>query len=478
MKKSMLKSKIKRLRIVSTILLMGIIVYYNIIAGVVHFNLELLTIKLDFFYGYGENIQEIPISSIFIGYIVSFVGTLYTIKLLGKTGYLIFPLILSALGIATYLNEITRLFYDHYQFIALSPPLLIIFLDWFSFRELRDIEDEEKSSWIKSFFWILFTTIAIFIVMSIVMFSINSSKPKATNPLIFSGKNALNYYEQGNYLKAIEAYSKIVDKLNVEEKCAVYSKIADSYRLLEIYDKAIIFNEKALSLTKNDGDKATIYNNLALVYFGQNKIEKAEQFYNKALKMQLDKSKKATIYNNIAMLWSAKKEYGKAIEVMQNSIDNLESSPTIDYDNIAQIYKNMAVMYLLKKDIPKGLELYQKALDTILPIRGERHPITLSIYQDIARTEGEYLRHSIKAIALYKKNLEYATQMYGEEHPFVAETYYDLGRIYAFFAPTNDFEKAKSYFNKSLKIYREFYKETHPSIKKILNDLNKIEQEE
>ena len=478
MKKSLLKSRIKRLRIISTILLMGIIVYYNIIGGVVHFNLQLLTIKLDFFYGYGINIQELPISSIFLGYIVSFIGTLYTIKLLGKRAYLIFLLIMSALGILTYLNEITRLFYEHRQFIALSPPLLIVFLDWLSFRALKDIEDDKKSSWFKSIVWIFFSTIAIFIVMSLAMFVINTLKPKTTNPLVFTKSDAQSYYEQGNYPKAIESFSKIVEHLKEKERCAVYVKIADSYRLLEIYDKAIIFNQKALALTKSDEVTSIIYNNLALVYGSQNNMKKAEEFYYKSLEIQPDPSKKPAIYNNIAMLWSSKKEYDKAIDVMQKAVDSLELASPKKYEHIAQIYKNMGVMYLLKKDTKKGLELYQKALDTILPIRGNLHPVTLRIYSDIAKTEGEYLRHSITAIAIYKNNIEYATQMYGEEHPFVAESYYDLGRIYAFFSPVNDLPRAKIYFDKSLKIYRKFHKDTHPTIQIVLRDLNKINRKE
>jgi len=475
----MLKTRIKRLRILSTILLVGIIVNYAFPPRGVHIDFQLL--RLEFMIGYYDTLyaKELQLSSLFLGYIVSLIGSLYSIKLLGKSKYFILPIIFSLLGILTYLNEISRLFYDHFQFIFLLPFVQVI-IDWLSYRALKDIEEDEeyKTSWWKSIFWVFVSFVSFFILMTLIVFIIDYNKPKAgeETSLVEKYIKATEYYEQGDYHKAIDAYSLIVNRLNRAKKCEVNLRIANSYRVLEMPDKAIVFHKKALEFSDDKHTKAVIYNDLALVYTMKKNSSKAEKLYMKSLELQPNSENNAQTYNNMAMLYMNKKEYGKTMELMQKSLNILEKSANKDNEKIAQVYKNIGVIFLIQKDIKKAFESYQKALDISLANKGENHPLTLEIYHTIAQAEGEYLRHPKKSIELYLENIQRATKMYGERHPFVAKSYYELGRVYAFFLPMGNQDKAMKYFNKALDIYREFYNNNHPLIRKVLEDVKRCER--
>lgn len=83
--------------------------------------------------------EEVYISSTLLGYIISLVATVLSIRVTGKASRFKWPLFWAILGIVSLTNEITRLFHNHVR-VVLSFPLFQVIADWLAFRFLKDVE--------------------------------------------------------------------------------------------------------------------------------------------------------------------------------------------------------------------------------------------------------------------------------------------------------------------------------------------------
>ncbi|MDU2360549.1 MAG: DUF2225 domain-containing protein, partial [Campylobacter concisus] len=88
---------------------------------------------------------------------------------------------------------------------------------------------------------------------------------------------AYEYYQNGNYQKAIEAYTKALEiQENILGKddiknAVIYNNMGLAYAFMGEYEKALEFATKALAiqekiLGKENTEVATSYNNMGLIY--------------------------------------------------------------------------------------------------------------------------------------------------------------------------------------------------------------------
>ena len=138
-----MKRIIIALRIVATILLVGVVVTLiktpsgitrsvGVVSGAVKFSIA-------------TGADEIYLSSALLGFIISLVATALAIRLTGRPGKFQWPLIWAILGIVSLTNEITRIFHNHAQ-VLLSFPLFQVIADWLSFRFMKDAEPKKEDS--------------------------------------------------------------------------------------------------------------------------------------------------------------------------------------------------------------------------------------------------------------------------------------------------------------------------------------------
>jgi len=152
------------------------------------------------------------------------------------------------------------------------------------------------------------------------------------------------YYDKGDYDKAIDCYQKAID---IKPDDEAYYNMGIVYDAKGDYDKAIEYYQKAIELNPNDNET---YYNMGNAYYNKGDYEKAIECYQKAIEINPDDE----AYYNMGLAYYNKGDYEKAIECYQKAIE-------INPDDEA--YYNMGIVYDAKGDYDKAIEYYQKAID-------------------------------------------------------------------------------------------------------------------
>jgi SpoVK/Ycf46/Vps4 family AAA+-type ATPase len=155
------------------------------------------------------------------------------------------------------------------------------------------------------------------------------------------------YYEQGDYDKAIENYSMAIILNPNFLEC--YFNRALCYYNKKNYDKAIEDYTRAAEI---DPENAMIYNNRGDAHYRKQEFDKAIADYDKAISLNKDYLK---AYYNRGLAYACIQDYETAIENFTRVIE-------ID-ENFAEAYnaRGLAYEYLEKYD--EAIEDYEKALE-------------------------------------------------------------------------------------------------------------------
>ena len=180
------------------------------------------------------------------------------------------------------------------------------------------------------------------------------------------------FQELGLFDKALE-YSQraltISRSLNdTLEIASNLSNIGVSYKMTGLYGEAIEAFNQTLELDKMMGsqsDMATDYNNIGMVYRAWKNYDKAIEFFNKALEIdeKLGNRHKLSIrLSNIAQVYLA---WGKTAE----SIEYLNSALAIDREmnatqKIAIRLQGLGLAFISLNNYPKAIEYFDEALTT------------------------------------------------------------------------------------------------------------------
>ena len=280
------------------------------------------------------------------------------------------------------------------------------------------------------------------------------------------GASASKYYQDGNYPKALEFYTKALD---IREKVLgkdhpdtannynniglVYSNMGNYSKALEFYTKALNIYEKVLG--KDHPSTAVGYNNIGYLYSDIGDYPKALEFYAKALNIYekvlgKDHSSTANSYNNIGLVYSDMGDYPKALEFYTKALNIYEKVLGKNHPSTAVGYNNIGYLYSDMGDYPKALEFFTKALDTREKVLGKYHPNTASNYNNIGsvyRRMGDYP----KALEFFTKALDTREKVLGKDHPDTANSYNNIGSIYS---DLRDYPKAYSYSKEAYNIFK------------------------
>jgi len=160
-------------------------------------------------------------------------------------------------------------------------------------------------------------------------------------------------------LKAIEHFEKINEKQNL---AYCYTKIAESYRAGNEYNKAIGFLEKAESIIDNRQDSlllAKVFNRKAAVYFeikDKSLHKKSIEFAEKSIAL-LAQENHGLIINNLNIIAASDmylSNYDLAEHHLLRALSLCKSHG--DYYNYPTILSNLCDLYYQKGDLQKSLE--------------------------------------------------------------------------------------------------------------------------
>lgn len=155
-----------------------------------------------------------------------------------------------------------------------------------------------------------------------------------------------DYYEQGDYDKAIEAYNMAIILNPNFLEC--YFNRALCYYNKKNYDKAIEDYTRAIEI---DPDNPLIYNNRGDAYYRKQDFEKAIADYDKAISLKKDYLK---AYYNRGLAYACLQDYESAVE-------NFTRVTEIDPD-FAEAYNARGLAYEYLEKFDEAIADYEKAL--------------------------------------------------------------------------------------------------------------------
>mgnify|MGYP000205620636 CR=1 FL=1 len=210
-----------------------------------------------------------------------------------------------------------------------------------------------------------------------------------------------NFYEAGDYRRAIEAGKRAVQKYpnNIdahyclgasyhaigELKLAlehlkkaesltskkgdlmyIYNQIGLTYGKMGYLNDALLYFSRSLSLARDLGNKsmqASVLNNIAVIYDNKGELDKALGYYEESLRLQTDEKEKAITYNNIAIIYNQKGDYQKAVKYFQKAIEIEERYG--DYRGASQTKLNLGNTYRKMKDYEKAEKYILEGLEGV-----------------------------------------------------------------------------------------------------------------
>ena len=294
------------------------------------------------------------------------------------------------------------------------------------------------------------------------------------------------YDKMSNYSKALEFYMKA---LNISEEklgkdhpntTIIYNSIGSAYRNIGNYPRALYFYTKALKtrekiLGKDHPDTASSYNNIGSVYDNMGDYPKALEFYTKALDIQekvlgKDHPKTAISYNNIGSVYSDMGDYPKALEFLTKTLNIDEKVFGKDHPDTATSYNNIGLVYDNMGDYSKALEFLTKALNIREKALDKDHPDTAVSYNNIGSVYSDMGDYS-KALEFYTKALDIEEKVLGKDHPKTASSYNNIGLVYN---SMSDYSKALEFFTKALNIAEKVFGKDHPNTANSYNSIGGI----
>ena len=303
----------------------------------------------------------------------------------------------------------------------------------------------------------------------------------------------MNYYNQGDYLNAIECFYNVKeilevivgkehhDYLNILKTLAfLYNSLGTQYYNLSAYENAVkcFFQAKDIyeaTVGIDHRDYATCLNSLGLLYKNMGDYAKAETYYLQSLAivervLGKDHPDYATSLNNLGLLYRAMGDYAKAETYYLQSLSIREKALGKDHPDYAQSLNNLGELYRAKGDYAKAETYYLQSLSIREKALGKDHPYYAQSLNNLGAlyySMGDYA----KAETYYMQSLAIVERVPGKDHPYYAASLNNLGALYE---SMGDYAKAETYYLQSLSIRDRVLGKDHPDYAASLNNLGAL----
>jgi len=296
----------------------------------------------------------------------------------------------------------------------------------------------------------------------------------------------IQYYNQGDYAKAIECFLKvkeIIEKTlgkehpsyatSLNNLGSLYMDIGDYAKAERYYLEDIAITEKALG--KEHPSYATSLNNLGSLYYSMCDYTKAERYFLEATAIREKALGKehpsyATSLNNLGSLYMDIGDYAKAEHYYLEAISIKEKVLGKEHPSYATSLNNLGSLYMDIGDYAKAERYYLEATAIREKALGKEHPDYASSLNNLGTlydSMGDYTkaeRYFLEATVIYKKVL-------GKEHPYYASLLNNLGLLYD---SMGDYAKAVRYYLEATAIREKALGKEHPDYASSLNNLGSL----
>lgn len=248
---------------------------------------------------------------------------------------------------------------------------------------------------------------------------------------------------KANHEKLDSLMKEVRSEKNDSVLLGLYNAIgSNSYRLDQQMGKKYWLKAMPLAeaFVKSDTAKyfrmqlAISYNGMGIISRREGSYSEALGYYQKCLKIENDISKDevGTTLKNIAVIYREMKEYDKALEYVNRSLDLAIKNN--HKDGYSASYNGMGMIYRRLKDYDKALECYTKSLDAALEINNQDN-----IAQSYNNIGAVYFRQKKYDEAIKYLEKGYQIHLENGNEAGIARHHFNL---VAFYLKINDPEKA------------------------------------
>jgi protein O-mannosyl-transferase len=223
-------------------------------------------------------------------------------------------------------------------------------------------------------------------------------------------------YQKKDFLKAEKLYLKAIEEK--ADFAGPIAGLASIYDTLQIYDKAIIYYNKAISYEPQNYE---FLNKLGVVYGHIGNMDSSLKYFNQALDIN---PSYMGANDNLANAYAIKKDYNKALELFKKSI-LYDSTDQVPYRNLANIYTDLG-------DFEQALAMHRKVL--------ENTPKDPDAYYNLGLTYSKMNNHS-DAIESFQKCIDIDSSYYNA-YNYTGNEYYSMG----------EYEKSIPYYEKTISL--------------------------
>ena len=242
-----------------------------------------------------------------------------------------------------------------------------------------------------------------------------------------------------NINKSLEIIGKLNSNNNPTVHLNTYLGFASLYNKIGLYDKEIIFCEKANKLLTDE-----FQNKLSLSLF----------------------------YERYAEALINQKKYEEAEKYLKKGIDLLTTSFNEDYSYLAVFYNILAKKYKLTNQNDLSIYYSKKAISLTLKIFDKNHPLIGDAYDNIGNVEVSQNKMVLAKISL-DKALEIRLYNKEENKINIGYSYKSFGR---YFISTKEYIKGLEFYKKAFAIIHPILGDIHPVVKSIKNKLFEIKK--
>ena len=195
---------------------------------------------------------------------------------------------------------------------------------------------------------------------------------------------------------------------------SLYYNLSNAHRHIKAYDKAIIFQRKAIALRTELGNKkglANAYNSLGNIFREQRKFDSAIPYFQKAIKIKSTLNlpiSLAVSYHSLGSVYAVQKDYDPALDYYNKAYKIRDSLN--DYHGKAMTSNELAKNYIVIGDYALAnyhLNTIQKWSETnsVLNIQLRTAELKKTYFQKLRQTDS-LLHYSNKYLDLYKAYYE------------------------------------------------------------------------
>ena len=227
-------------------------------------------------------------------------------------------------------------------------------------------------------------------------------------------------FDLGNYPIALEYYQKTLklneDSQNKRLNAIVYNNIGEVFYDLENYPKALFNYQKCLHIATELNNQIIIagsYNNIGNVYYKQKEFDLAIEYCEEGLflnKKLGDKKTMAESYNYLGDIYYELKDYDNALTYHKQSLNLRE---TLGYQQgIADSYYDFGRLALVKEKYKKAAQWCKKGLD--LALKESVIPLAEHCAECLYDTHKQLDNHQ-KALVYHEQFLFFKDQLVNED---------------------------------------------------------------